>query len=179
MNDPHEHALTCEQALDAIHARFDDALTDDDDAALDAHLATCDACREFEAGLPFVCETVRRLPDIGLPDDALDAVFAATTRRRSAPLLYRLMTRWQTAVAAAVVAFALLLGTLTPRRSPPAPSPEVEQAYAEAQFVVQLTGRVLNEVQHTALDEIGEIRATPAVQRVSGLWSIATDDTQH
>lgn len=107
--------MNCEQALEAISARLDGALSEEENRELEAHLASCASCRallkeltELEEGLetlpveapetlaPSVMRTIRA-------EKAAQAAPAAKKSQRRGPHI----TAWLIAAAAAL---ALLLG---------------------------------------------------------------------
>ena len=107
--------MNCEQALEAISARLDGALSEEENRELETHLASCASCRallkeltELEEGLetlpveapetlaPSVMRTIRA-------EKAAQAAPAAKKSQRRGPHI----TAWLIAAAAAL---ALLLG---------------------------------------------------------------------
>ncbi|MEN6525002.1 MAG: zf-HC2 domain-containing protein, partial [Candidatus Polarisedimenticolia bacterium] len=72
----------CGAARGLLHALWDGEIGDADRRALDAHLARCAECRAFAERGGALRAGLAALPDPALPDDALDAVFAATVDRR-------------------------------------------------------------------------------------------------
>lgn len=69
--------LDCEQALELLSAKIDRALTAEESAALEEHLAACPACRALLADLESLHAELPRLaaqPPAGLKDDIMAAV---------------------------------------------------------------------------------------------------------
>lgn len=69
--------LDCEQALELISAKLDGALTTEESAALEGHLAACPACRALLADFETLHEELPRLadqPPAGMKQDIMMAV---------------------------------------------------------------------------------------------------------
>ena len=47
--------MNCEQALEAISARLDGALSEEENRELEAHLASCASCRDHNTDLLSLC----------------------------------------------------------------------------------------------------------------------------
>ena len=99
--------MNCEQALEAISARLDGALSEEENRELETHLASCASCRallkeltELEEGLetllveapetlaPSVMRTIRA-------EKAAQAAPAAKKSQRRGPHITRRRPRWR------------------------------------------------------------------------------------
>jgi RNA polymerase sigma-70 factor (ECF subfamily) len=160
------NANACDAAREWIHQSLDAELMD---AAtkqrLDDHLSGCAACRERADELRAVQEGLRSLPELKLPDDALEEVWRRTTRsRRTRP--------WYLAAAAAAIT-VLVLGGLWLRNGPQPTGPtdaELEQAAREARLVLQFASRALHRTEQAAFRDILTDEVSTALQRVPIQW---------
>ena len=155
--------MTCATARERIHAALDDpeAVLP---AEVNAHLASCDACRELHDDLETLGSGLRALPRTPLPPSTLDAVWRETVGRRE--------RRWATpglvrAAAAAVVVTALCATTIyfvTPR-GPKEPTPaQIARASAEAEMVLGYTARALAATRTATADKVLASKVSPAVR---------------
>ena len=99
---------TCEDYEELISARLDGALTDEERAALDAHLAGCPRCRRTAAELARVDAALRSL-DGAAPVDLTARVRERIGEERAVPLRRPRRAMWGVACAAAL-ALALVAG---------------------------------------------------------------------
>ena len=130
--------VSCDEAREAISARLDGERPPFPAHSLDAHLSTCQACREFEAAALALGRSVRLRATRPVPDDLVETLVAligpsprpvliSLVRRRSgAGFGYASTARWAGAIVpAALAAAAISLGVgshphLVPTR-PPSP----------------------------------------------------------
>lgn len=99
---------TCEDYEELISARLDGALTDEERAALDAHLAGCPRCRRTAAELARVDAALRSL-DGAAPVDLTARVRERIGEERAVPLRRPRRALWGVACAAAL-ALVLVAG---------------------------------------------------------------------
>jgi predicted anti-sigma-YlaC factor YlaD len=68
----------CIAARERIHEMLDGPVPSGRDAELERHLAECEACTAFRNELALVGTALRELPEVAMPDDALDDVWDRT-----------------------------------------------------------------------------------------------------
>lgn len=144
-------SLDCARVRERIHAVLDGALDATGRAALDAHLATCAACRELDADLALLRAGLGDLAEPALPDDALAAVWERTVERPRATGRGRLL-RIAPLAAAALLAFAILVPAL--QRDPQPTPEELARAAAELQLVFRIADKALDRSRSTAFREM-------------------------
>jgi len=161
-------AMTCDAAQDAIQARRDGELAADDAAILDAHLLSCDECREHESALGAIGDVLCSLPDLPMPPEAVTAVLAqadaAPSGRRK---IYRILP-WSASGIAAALLFAMFAGPFAqpPSADPPISDAEVAQAASEAEYVLALAGRVLARVEQETFQQVLGEHVSPALDHI-------------
>ena len=108
--------MNCEQALEAISARLDGALSEEENRELEAHLASCASCRALLKELTELEEGLETLP-VEAPETLAPSVMRAIRAEKAAQVAPAAkksqrrgphITAWLIAAAAAL---ALLLGT--------------------------------------------------------------------
>ena len=108
--------MRCEAALVAVSVRADDELASDDLQALDTHLATCEACRQFEHRVMRLRSSLRLEPVDRVPDVApavIGRLRSGAEGPASAPVPPAPPERWaarRVMTAAAAAALAGLIG---------------------------------------------------------------------
>lgn len=159
----------CTEAREAIHVSLDADLMDAGlKRRLEVHIASCTSCREFAAELGAIQEGLRSLPELPMPDDALEQVWDRTTRSRRASA--RAWRRNLTA-AAAVIVIALAGLWLRNGSAPPGPTDaELEQAARDARMVLQLTSRALRRTEQAAVGDVLTDEVSQALRRVPIQW---------
>lgn len=101
---------SCEDYEELISARLDGALTDEERAALDAHLAGCPRCRRTAEELARVDAALRSL-DGAAPVDLTARVLERIGEERAVPLRRRPRRALWGVAAAAVLALVLVAGS--------------------------------------------------------------------
>lgn len=102
--------LNCDQALELISAKVDDALTAEESAALEEHLAACAACRDLLADLEVLHQ---ELPGLAAqpPADLKDHVMAAVHQSKVTPFQSRkTQWRWRSLASLAAVLVLVVVG---------------------------------------------------------------------
>jgi predicted anti-sigma-YlaC factor YlaD len=102
----------CERWREALSARADGEPSGLDDALVDAHVAGCASCSDFQAGLTRLHRAMRVAPAELVPD-LTDAIIAAARADRRVSFGITMALRWVLVVIAAVemgMAFPDLLG---------------------------------------------------------------------
>jgi ferric-dicitrate binding protein FerR (iron transport regulator) len=118
--EPVSLGVRCERARHWASLRLDGELSTIEDQLFDRHLASCEECRAFEAGMGWATAHLREAP-------------AEIPRRRSSPpspvrSRFPLERRRTALVAAAALVLGALIGSALRGPSPapsPAPAPEV------------------------------------------------------
>lgn len=170
-------ALDCARALSQVHRRLDGEALDPSSAqGLERHLARCPACRGTARELEEVQRSLRELPEIPLPDEALRRVWDRTVRAPRAGGWFD----WRGAAAAAVL--TALLGGLWYATRPPAPrwdaataepslsAAELARGAAEARFALRLASAALRRSERVAIDEVLGQRVAPALSKIPIEW---------
>lgn len=127
--------LDCEQALDLISAKLDGALTAEESAALEEHLAACPACRALLADFE---ELHLELPKLAAqpPTDLKDNIMAEVRRSKVTPFQgKKKQWRWRSLASLAAVLVLVFVGSSAMRQWDGAAS-RVEQAPAAGADVV-------------------------------------------
>jgi len=167
--------IDCERVRAATHRRLDgDALSAADLALLDAHLATCAACRTALSELETIQQALRAIPVPSFPSHDLPRVWARTSR--GTPSVRLTSRRAVLRVAAAVGGLALALGGLwwsLPSRPemPVASAAEIRRAADEARFVLGVAANALARTERAATDGVLVRGVGAALDRTSIRWS--------
>lgn len=104
----------CEEALELISAKIDGALTQEEEAALAAHLERCPACRALLTDLEALHRDMEgAMPPVPPPSGLQEEIMARI--RGEQPARARSGLRWRTWAAMAAVLAVVLLGTGTLR----------------------------------------------------------------
>ncbi len=169
------HELSCARAWACIHQRLDgDPLDAVSLEWLEAHVADCDECRAGAAELSRIQQTLRAVPTIPLPDQALQEVWSQTSRARRRG--YR--SAWHAVAAAAVLAL-VFVGAWQITQEPlvePEPTPEeIARAAVEARFALRMAGTALRKSENAALHGVLNERVSPAMQRIPLLGPASRD----
>jgi predicted anti-sigma-YlaC factor YlaD len=157
--------MTCDDVRLRLHEAHDEETMPGLSEAVQAHLASCTGCRELSADLNALSQALRALPGSSLPADALDEVWARTSRRS------RSATSWMTTgylrLAAAVVVTAVSMATLYYVFAPPPAGPsavELARASAEAELVLGYTAKALAATRHAAANRVLASKVSPAMR---------------
>jgi anti-sigma factor RsiW len=172
----------CGEAREVMQELMDGPVPAARRAMLDEHLAACGECREVREGLETVRTALRALPEIPLPDDALDEVWSRTVD--ATPDESRVSPWWPRLGAIAAVAASLLLVTLAVKWSDrlpqqPAAEPvelvelsdaEIDQARQEAKRVLEITAVALARSERAAFERVLGGEVSPAIRRIGIQW---------
>ena len=134
----------CSEIRPWVQDRLDGPVAVERAQAIDAHLGTCRACRDYDAELRAVVAALRDLPATPFPDAALEEVWRRTSRAPRRSPAIRL--DWRVAVAAAIVTAALLPSLFRPIRTGPSPV-EIARARGEARLVLGLAGQAIRSTE--------------------------------
>jgi anti-sigma factor RsiW len=143
--------MACGQFEGLISARLDEPLTSNDERLLNEHLATCAACREFEAALMGQRRMVRGLPSVTMAEATTKPLIADTARPR--------IWQYQLAIPLPVAALlALVMGigwwlALRPSDDSAVPSPGSERL-ARSVEVVRVQPAVARPVEADLMDSL-------------------------
>jgi hypothetical protein len=159
----------CAEAREAIHLSIDADLMDAGlKRSLETHVSSCADCREFAAEMRAIQGGLRALPELRMPDEALERVWDRTTRSRHASAR---TWRRNLAAAAAVIVIALAGLWLRNGSAPPGPTDaELEQAARDARMVLQLTSRALRRTERAAVRDVLTDEVSQALRRVPIQW---------
>ena len=161
------HATACRDARHTVQRQLDGDLMDAVvRLALDRHLEECAACREYRRELQEVQETLRAVPALSMPDEALDEVFQQTSRApdRLGSRLERWGLDWRAAAAALVLGVGIW--GLWPAGGTGFTDEELQQAALEARLALKLTARTLNGAEATAVRAVLAGEVSPALDRL-------------
>jgi hypothetical protein len=150
--------MTCDDVRLSLHEA--------DDESVRSHLASCSACRQFEADLNALTRALRELPKHTLPADALATVWSRTSRSRPAPA-WSWMTSGHTRLAAAVAVTAVSAAALYYVFAPPTVdhrAEELARASAEAALVLGYTAKALAATRNAVEDRVLVSKVSPAVR---------------
>lgn len=158
--------MNCEKAQATIQERIDGHLMDGRElAAMERHLESCSACRRFQVDMVELHDGLAALPELELPDEALEEVWDRTVRRSSGTVPGR--WRWM-AAAAAVLTVALAgswFGLLD--REPEYSPDEIARATVEARAALGMAGQALQRSQTVAMEEVLGGQVTPALEKIT------------
>ncbi len=168
LNRDPDHA--CLQWQDAIQERLDARPAGDPRSELDAHLAWCSDCREFEESLLAIRSALSSLPEIPFPDDALGPLWAAAQRRgRSLP---HRAPAWRGLAAAAVVALALIGTWNASTTSADAELRlELQRVAIEARPALRILGRAFERIEQATVNEVLVGPLVRAVRSIPIKWT--------
>lgn len=163
-------SLPCERARRALQDTLDGTLPPGEGGPLEAHLEACGECREYRDEILAVREGLLALPEVPLPDDALEEVWSRTLEA-GAPAA-RSARRWGWLAAAAAVLVAALVWLLTPiRPSEPAPTEEeLGRAAAETRLVLALTAQAFRRTEDAAVGGVLAGEVSPALHQIPLNW---------
>ena len=157
--------MSCESIRQSLHEILDDTGSGPWPADVEAHLASCAPCRAWLAEIDALRSSLRVLPHVPLPPEALDAVWAATVRASRGR--QRIRDSWR-AAAAAVVVTALGATTLyfisTPVPTGEPTAAELARAEAQAELVFGYTARALKAARHATERDVIADTVSPAVR---------------
>lgn len=128
--------LDCEQALDLISAKLDGALTAEESAALEEHLAACPACRALLADFE---ELHLELPKLAAqpPADLKDNIMAEVRRSKVTPFQgKKKQWRWRSLASLAAVLVLVFVGSSAMRQWDGAASRVEQESTAGADVAV-------------------------------------------
>ncbi len=168
----------CDRAREIIHEMLDGPLAADRVAELDGHLESCDACRAFRDELALVQRGLRELPEIPMPDDALEEVWEQTVRADGNDKIVSFLPRtkrWAVLAAAAVLALVAVLAVFNLWNGDSPDTREIEIARAQLEQVIGLTGGALQKTQSATVDRVFRREVSPALRRIPLLNLTATE----
>ncbi len=155
--------MSCEEIRKRIHLDLDG------DRHVAEHLASCADCRVWIDEHAAIQASLRSLPELQLPDLALQRIWKRTSRSgegRVAPVVRHRRLR----VAAAAIVIAGAIGVWSWRRPVPSVQPsdaELQVAAQEARIALELVGDALRRTRRVAvrdvlIDEVsGTLRKVP------------------
>lgn len=156
----------CDQAREAIHCRLDADLMDaGKQQQLEAHLRTCEHCRELEQELTAIQGGLRGLPTMQLPDEVLERVFLETDRAPSRPR----RPIWAAIAAASLVVALGGWWALQQRPSGPTDA-ELVRASREARLVLKMASDALKRTERTAFRDVVADELGGALRRAPVEW---------
>lgn len=153
--------MTCEEALPLLSAHLDGENSPEEEAALQAHLARCAACREILEAYEAIDRGVAR-PEAD-PPEALHANVMAQVRRRARPR----RRRWLgIAAVAAVLALVIAAGRL----------PSLDRSRADASESAGPAARALSDApaseEPSLAVELIDNPAAPAAENIAALQDL-------
>lgn len=161
--------MTCDDVRRHIHEAHDDGRVVALPELVLTHIAACNGCRELNDDLLSLSRTLRELPLVPLPADALDAVWRETIRARSKA---RSTTAGVWRLRAAAI-FVTALSTATfyfifVPAPPSGPSTvELARASAQAEMVFGYTARALAATRDATAGRVLASKVSPAVRGVA------------
>ena len=164
----------CAKFTGLLHARLDGEIGTPELRELDAHLASCAACRELADSFDAAREALRGMPLEPMPEEDFRAVLDRTIRAAAsvAPFRSRLLRRGPVfagiGLAAAVVGAAILVPLFLARHSGPSPE-EIAHAREDARRALAIAGRALKRAE-TAGNAVVTDEVSPALRRVPLRW---------
>lgn len=110
--------MNCDDYLELLSARLDGALTEREERELEAHLASCPACRAAGAQLAALRRSFSELEDLPAParftKDVMDRIRASGTETKAVSLFRRPAFKALAGLAACAVLAAGLYGAVRP-----------------------------------------------------------------
>lgn len=101
----------CDEYWELISARLDGALSPEEEARLEAHLASCPDCRAAEEELSAIHRGLEALPPIEPPAGLTERIMAAVEADAVVPLPVKKRAPWRKWLASAAVLAVILGGT--------------------------------------------------------------------
>jgi anti-sigma factor RsiW len=170
MGNAERRRMTCAEAMDRIHRILDGDLMDAMlRQELEDHIAACADCRMAQDELGAIHSALGALPELELPDSALEEVARRTSRPLRSARTRPRRAPWWAAAAAAVLAVALYV-TWDPGDPASYTDEEVARAAEQMRGVLGLTARTLHEAKQAAFDEVLAGEVSPALQRAPIRW---------
>ena len=170
--------MNCEQTKDRLDEYLDGELSADDAAAVEQHLAGCEACRAELEALRKTAALVKSLPRVkapeGLASDVKASLARRTTTRRSLILRWASVGGWLAAAATLIIVIKLAPWEGLPeadRRPAVKAAPELERkdpdrAAKLSEEAAPAPGKVLREAEESLLDKEGAAKnGAPAAPR--------------
>ena len=175
----------CTAARETIQDLFDGPVSAGRRESLDGHLAGCRECRDARAGLDTVRAALQAMPEIPLPDDALDEVWARTVRATSDEAS-SWGWGWKPAMVLAASILLTAMVVLWSQRIEPTALPavaentytdeQIDQARAELRQVMAITAGAFDRSRHAAFDRVIEGEVSPAIRRIPIHWPESGQD---
>ena len=165
--------VACDRSREVLHQLLDgDLMGADLRSALHAHLAECEACRDFEADLRQIQSTLAALPAVPFSDDALAEVWSRTSRARAGSGGFsRRGFDWRVAAAAAVVTIGLVGTWWSGAPEPAGPTEhELARAATEARMVFGMTADALRKTERATVEGVLADEVAPALRSVPIQW---------
>ncbi len=171
MNRNPDHA--CLEWQTAIQARLDARPADELPSGLEAHLAWCSDCLEYEESLLAIRGALSSMPEMPFPDDALGAVWAGARRRGLAHL--RRAPAWRGLAAAAVLALALIGTWNAPTTSSDAELRlELQRVAVDARPALRVLGRAFERIEQATIDKVLVGPLSRAVRSIPIKWTYSS-----
>jgi hypothetical protein len=169
----------CDEFRGLIHDTLDGELMEAEASRrLHVHLASCEECRGFEAGLRRIQFALRGLDNQAMPDEAFDEVLDRTVRARGG---WSRALDWRAAAAAAILILATwnfwptatdtptdarLVADIVEIGNDGDPTEEeLRQAAAQLRMILNRTGDVLERSGQSCRELLGD-QLSPALQRL-------------
>lgn len=169
----------CARFVEMLHARLDGELTDADARALEAHLDSCDGCREMASSLESAGEALRGLAFEPMPEADFQAVLDRTVRASVVPFRpKRARLLAGLGLAAAVLAAAVIVPLLVSDSTTSRPSPqEIARAREDAMRALAIAGRALKRAE-TAGNAVVSGEVSPALRHVPLRWGRLAEESR-
>ncbi len=160
----------CAEARRAIQVALDaDLMEAGERQHMEAHLAECADCREHDSEMRAIQHALRSLSPLELPDQALQEVWARTTRARQrtwGPSWRNLAAVAAAALIVAVVGFMQWDGQVSGVPT----DEELRRAASDARVVLGLTSRALRRTEQVAFRDVLADEVSGALRRVPIEW---------
>jgi len=169
----------CAVSRETLHDLLDGPVEAGRRTSLEAHLATCDECREVDDGLEAVRAGLRSLPETPFPAVALRQVWDRTVnaereRASAAPWRPRFVAAAALAASVALVALIISWSRGLPPAAVPAPgrlhAEQIEQVGREARQVLEVTAAALKRSEHAAIERVLGGEVSPAIRKIGIQW---------
>jgi len=168
MNTEHQADMTCRGLASVVNDFVDGTLDAAARGRVDAHLASCAACRALAEDLQTLTRTAAALPAHKLRPEVWGRIASAIAADRPTPAasgLAAFWTGWRVAAAMAAVAILAVTASVVVLRTPPQPAtpgqaPAVHQSAQDTVQAVDEHLRIADEHYQQAITQLEKLVAT-------------------
>ncbi len=166
--------MSCEEIRKQVHLDLDgDVRGAAADRRVTEHLASCAGCRAWADEHAAIQSSLRSLPELQLPDLALQRIWKRTSRSDERPVRSIYRHRGLRAVAMAAMVLAAAIGIWSWRQPGPSVQPseaELQVAAQEARIALELVAGALRRTRRVALRDVLVDEVSGTLRKVPVDW---------